>query len=223
MFQTTVLVVYGQIIMSTNDSTQTKILDAAEFLFAERGFAETSLRTITSRAKVNLASVNYHFGSKKSLIQAVFDRFLQDFTLQLSIRLNELEQEPASELKAEVLLGALIDPLLSLNKTRKNAVSIFMRLLGRAYAETQGHLRRYVTERYGHVLVRFTHLFQKGYPGLTNDQIFWRLHYMLGSLIFTLAGSDALRQISEADFNRSLEVKDVIQEMVPFLAAGMKA
>ncbi|WP_068994365.1 TetR/AcrR family transcriptional regulator [Kangiella sediminilitoris] len=209
--------------MSINDSTQTKILDAAEFLFAERGFAETSLRTITSRAKVNLASVNYHFGSKKSLIQAVFDRFLQDFTTNLSTRLTEMERQPASDLDAEGLLGALIDPLLALNRSRKNAVSIFMRLLGRAYAETQGHLRRYVTERYGHVLVRFTHLFQKAYPSLSNDQIFWRLHYMLGSLIFTLAGSDALRQISEVDFNRRLEVKDVIEEMVPFLAAGMKA
>jgi len=209
--------------MSNLDTTQTKILDAAELLFAERGFAETSLRTITSRAKVNLASVNYHFGSKKSLIQAVFDRFLQDFTSELNSRLNELEQSSASDLQVEVLLDALIEPLLSLNNARKNAVSIFMRLLGRAYAETQGHLRRYVTERYGHVLVRFTHLFQKGYPSLTNDQIFWRLHYMLGSLIFTLAGSDALRQISEADFNRRLEVEDVIKEMVPFLAAGMKA
>ena len=209
--------------MTSYDTTQTKILDAAEFLFAERGFAETSLRTITGRAKVNLASVNYHFGSKKSLIQAVFDRFLQDFTQQLSLRLQELEERPATELQAEALLAALIEPLLSLNTKRPNAVSIFMRLLGRAYAETQGHLRRYVTERYGHVLVRFTLLFQKGYPELTNDQIFWRLHYMLGSLIFTLAGSDALRQISEADFNRSIEVKDVIQEMVPFLAAGMKA
>lgn len=209
--------------MNNLDTTQTKILDAAELLFAERGFAETSLRTITSRAKVNLASVNYHFGSKKSLIQAVFDRFLQDFTSELNSRLNQLEQSSASDLQVEVLLDALIDPLLSLNDARNNAVSIFMRLLGRAYAETQGHLRRYVTERYGHVLVRFTHLFQKGYPSLTNDQIFWRLHYMLGSLIFTLAGSDALRQISEADFNRRLEVEDVIKEMVPFLAAGMKA
>ncbi|NVK22351.1 MAG: TetR/AcrR family transcriptional regulator [Kangiellaceae bacterium] len=209
--------------MTKTESTQHRILDAAEQLFAERGFAETSLRTITTRAKVNLASVNYHFGSKKSLIQAVFDRFLQDFTGELSVELLTLEQMKAEQIDAEKLLYALINPLLAMDKKRKNAISIFMRLLGRAYAETQGHLRRYVTEKYGHVLVRFTHLFQKGYPELTNDQIFWRLHYMLGSLIFTLAGSDALRQISEADFNRSLLVEDVIKEMIPFLAAGMKA
>lgn len=52
--------------------TVERILDAAEQLFAERGFAETSLRLITSKAGVNLAAVNYHFGSKKALIQAVF-------------------------------------------------------------------------------------------------------------------------------------------------------
>lgn len=52
--------------------TVTRILDTAEVLFAERGFAETSLRNITSKARVNLAAVNYHFGSKKALIQAVF-------------------------------------------------------------------------------------------------------------------------------------------------------
>lgn len=209
--------------MTKTESTKSRILDAAEQLFAERGFAETSLRTITTRARVNLASVNYHFGSKKSLIQAVFDRFLQDFTKELSLELMTLEQLEPVQLEAEKLLNALIKPLLSLNSRRENAISIFMRLLGRAYAETQGHLRRYVTDKYGHVLVRFTHLFQKGYPSLTIDQIFWRLHYMLGSMIFTLGGSEALRQISQADFNRDLGVEDVIKEMVPFLAAGMKA
>ncbi|MHC9510011.1 TetR/AcrR family transcriptional regulator [Kangiella sp. M94] len=209
--------------MTKTESTKSRILDAAEQLFAERGFAETSLRTITTRARVNLASVNYHFGSKKSLIQAVFDRFLQDFTKELSLELMTLEQLSPDQLEAEKLLNALIRPLLSLNTRRNNAISIFMRLLGRAYAETQGHLRRYVTDKYGHVLVRFTHLFQKGYPNLSIDQIFWRLHYMLGSMIFTLGGSDALRQISQADFNRDLGVEDVIKEMLPFLAAGMKA
>ncbi|MCW8856810.1 MAG: TetR/AcrR family transcriptional regulator, partial [Kangiella sp.] len=90
--------------MTKTESTKSRILDAAEQLFAERGFAETSLRTITTRAKVNLASVNYHFGSKKSLIQAVFDRFLQDFTKELSLELMTLEQLQPVQLEAEKLL-----------------------------------------------------------------------------------------------------------------------
>lgn len=209
--------------MTKNDTTKTKILDAAEQLFAERGFAETSLRTITARAKVNLASVNYHFGSKKSLIQDVFERFLSDYSQGLNEALNELESKQTSDVSTETLLRALVSPLLLLEKKRKTSISIFMRLLGRAYAETQGHLRRYVTDKYGFVLVRFTLLFQKAYPNLSNDQIFWRLHYTLGSLIFTLAGSDALREIAAADFDREMAIEEVIDEMIPFLAAGMKA
>lgn len=45
--------------------TVERILDAAEQLFAERGFAETSLRLITSKAGVNLAAVNYHSVRRK--------------------------------------------------------------------------------------------------------------------------------------------------------------
>lgn len=208
--------------MNKNDTTKSKILDAAEQLFAERGFAETSLRTITARAKVNLASVNYHFGSKKSLIQEVFDRFLIDYTDSLSSKIDQLELQQSS-ITTETLLRALVSPLLNLENKRAKSISIFMRLLGRAYAETQGHLRRHVTEKYGFVLVRFTLLFQKAYPNLSNDQIFWRLHYTLGSLIFTLAGSNALREIAKVDFDRKMAIEDVIDEMIPFLAAGMKA
>lgn len=51
--------------MALRSSTKEKILDVAEGLFAEYGFNDTSLRTITSKAGVNLASVNYHFGDKK--------------------------------------------------------------------------------------------------------------------------------------------------------------
>ena len=54
--------------------TKERILDAAERLFADEGFAATSLRQITAEAGVNLAAVNYHFGSKESLLTAVFER-----------------------------------------------------------------------------------------------------------------------------------------------------
>ena len=77
--------------------TVERILDAAEALFAEKGFAETSLRTITSKAGVNLAAVNYHFGSKKALIQAVFARFLEPFCKKLTQSLNEFEVSQAGQ------------------------------------------------------------------------------------------------------------------------------
>ena len=56
--------------------TKTKILNAAEDLFAARGPNAVSLRQVISRAKVNLAAIHYHFGSKESLLQAVLSRRL---------------------------------------------------------------------------------------------------------------------------------------------------
>ena len=77
--------------------TVERILDAAEQLFAEKGFAETSLRLITSKAGVNLAAVNYHFGSKKALIQAVFSRFLGPFCASLDRELERRQTKPENK------------------------------------------------------------------------------------------------------------------------------
>ena len=56
--------------------TRERILDAAERLFMAHGYEGTSMRQITGEAAVNLAAVNYHFGSKESLMQEVFRRRL---------------------------------------------------------------------------------------------------------------------------------------------------
>ena len=93
--------------------TVERILDAAEQLFAEKGFAETSLRLITSKAGVNLAAVNYHFGSKKSLIQAVFTRFLNPFVTSLEQELDRQQQAGITDPSLEELLEMLVRLVLA--------------------------------------------------------------------------------------------------------------
>ncbi|MCO7225386.1 TetR/AcrR family transcriptional regulator [Pleionea sp. CnH1-48] len=208
--------------MSNRQSTKDKILDAAEGLFAERGFAETSLRTITTRADVNLASVNYHFGSKKSLIQAVFDRFLRRFSDDLQVEMARLEQQ-VEKVTIDQVLHTVVKPLLAIEGMRPDGSSVFMKLLGRAYAETQGHLRRFMMENYAPVLSRFTRLLHKAYPELEPKEMFWRLHFMLGTVIFTLAGSDALRDIAASDFGETVNLSQTMERLLPFLGAGLRA
>ena len=205
--------------MSASGSTKNKILDAAEELFAEHGFAETSLRVITARAEVNLASVNYHFGSKKTLIEAVFDRFMEGFTNELMTEMAKLDNQD-NNLEVNDVLATLINPLIKIDRIRPNGSSVFMKLLGRAYAETQGHIRRFAMERYSHVLVRFTRLLHKASPEMAPSEMFWRLHFMLGAFIFTLAGHEALQEISESDFNESVTIEQIIARLIPFLSAG---
>ena len=202
--------------------TVERILDAAEQLFAEKGFAETSLRLITSKAGVNLAAVNYHFGSKKALIQAVFSRFLGPFCVSLERELDRRQGKP-DKVSLEELLEMLVEQALAVKPRSGNDLSIFMRLLGLAFSQSQGHLRKYLEEVYGKVFRRYMLLLNEVAPKLPPLEIFWRVHFMLGAAAFSMSGIKALRAIAENDFGVDTSIEQVMRLMVPFLAAGMRA
>ncbi|MFM4929592.1 TetR/AcrR family transcriptional regulator [Aeromonas dhakensis] len=201
--------------------TKNRILDAAEVLFAERGFADTSLRLITSEADVNLASVNYHFGSKKELIQAVLDRYLSLFMPELDAHLHTLMAQ--EQLTLLQVFESFVDPLMKLVAVRTNGPAIFMQLLGRGYIDSQGHLRRFITAHYGPILQRITQAISKANPELSPADLFWRLHFTLGTVVFTMASADALRDIAQADFGQQLDVEGLVRNVIPYLASGVGA
>ena len=200
--------------------TKTRILDAAESLFAEHGFSDTSLRLITTRASVNLASVNYHFGSKKELIQAVIARHLELFMPLLNEKLTALCAQAEQPSLLDVF-NSFVDPLLALEKQSKNGTVIFMQLLGRSYTDEQGHLRWYTTTHYGEVLANITKAILKANPTLSSQELFWRLHFTLGTAVFTMSSSGALMDIAKADFNQDIDVEGLIRKVIPYLASGM--
>lgn len=204
-------------------STKTQILDVAEQLFAEHGFADTSLRAITSAAGVNLASVNYHFGSKKLLIQAVLERYLEVLMPAVTQQLDLLENETAAPDVRQVF-NRLVDPLLKLNHVRIGGTAIFVQLLGRGYTESQGHLRKYITHHHGNVLTRFVDTLHRAAPELLPaSEMFWRLHFVIGTFVFTMASSQALSDISEADYQQVVQIEDIIERLIPYIAAGVAA
>jgi AcrR family transcriptional regulator len=209
--------------MAQSDTVE-RILDAAEQLFAEKGFAETSLRLITSKAGVNLAAVNYHFGSKKALIQAVFVRFLNPFVSSLDQELERYQQQGGNaQLTLEQLLEMLVRQALTVKPRSGNDLAIFMRLLGLAFSQSQGHLRKYLAEVYGKVFQRYMQQVYAAAPQLPPTELFWRVHFMLGSAAFTMSSMRALRAIAEAEFDVQTGIDQVLKLMVPFLAAGMRA
>jgi len=117
----------------------------------------------------------------------------------------------------------MVNPLIALDKLRENGSSVFMHLIGRAYSETQGHIRRFTTEKYGYILDKFYQLIYAALPNHSPHEVFLRLHFTMGAVIFTFAGNKALSEISFADFNQKLNVQDITQKLIPFLAAGLEA
>ncbi|WP_148863218.1 TetR/AcrR family transcriptional regulator [Marinobacter fonticola] len=209
--------------MAQSDTVD-RILDAAEELFAERGFSETSLRMITSKANVNLAAVNYHFGSKNALIQAVFGRFLTPFSATLEKAFDELERKCDERPPTlHQTLWALTESAVRMPHRNENGISIFMRLLGLAYTQSQGHLRKFLEQEYSEPFGRFMRLLKEATPQLSAVDRYWRIQFMLGATAFTMSSSDALREILENKLGIDTTVQEIAARLVPFLAAGLQA
>ncbi|WP_417683068.1 TetR/AcrR family transcriptional regulator [Pseudidiomarina aquimaris] len=207
--------------MAKRITTQEKILNAAEALFAEQGFEQTSLRQITTEADVNLASVNYHFGSKKALIQAVMARYLEVFMPKLAEQLVQLAER--GNFTTRDVFDCFREPLSELQQVRKHGPTLFLSLLGFAYAEIQGHLRRYTMDHFGDVMALLLDTLHQANPQLSPVDMFWRLHFVLGATVFAQVSGPALREIAAADFGEAVAADQVIDRLIPFLAGGVDA
>ena len=210
--------------MSTqDDTTRTRILQAAEALFAESGFARTSLRAITARAEVNLAAVNYHFGSKEALIQEIFRRRLEPINAERLERLGRL-QAAAQAPGVEQLLEAYLAPTLKSEAEASPGEVRFMRLLGRTELGASKPLRGFVHSLYADVLDRFAMALSRALPQIPRRELYWRLHFASGSVAYSLAAADTLSLFSECPGDAFRDPgRDLLRRLIPFLAAGLRA
>jgi AcrR family transcriptional regulator len=204
--------------------TTTRILDAAEALFMEHGFEATSLRAITTAAAVNLAAVNYHFGSKEELFQAVLTRRLDPMNQERVDLLTRLEEEAAPDpLPCDRILAAMFIPALKLARDPERGGNDFLRLLGRAYADPAPFIRKFLAEQYAVMIARFKAAFGRALPDLPKKELSWRLHFIMGALSYTLAGTDALRLIAELTPAETGNDELLLQRLAPFLLAGLQS
>jgi len=208
---------------ATSAGTKTRILDAAERLFVEHGFEATSLRSLTSAAGVNLAAVNYHFGSKEELFQAVLTRRLDPMNQERIELLGRIEREAGGRtLSCEKILFAMLIPALKLARDEKRGGKNFLRLLGRAYADPAPFIRHFLSDQYAGMIGRYKEAFLKALPHLSRQELTWRLHFVMGALSYTLAGTDALKLFAEATSTTNND-ELLLQRLAPFLVAGLKA
>ena len=205
-------------------ATKARILDAAETLFMEHGFEATSLRLITAAAGVNLAAVNYHFGSKEELFEAVLTRRLDPMNQARVALLERYESEAApAPVPCERILAALFIPALALARDPPRGGSNFLRLLGRAYADPAPFIRQFLSQQYAAMIARFKDAFARALPQLPRKELSWRLHFIMGALSYTLAGTDALKIIAELNPVETGNDEILLRRLAPFLLAGLTA
>jgi len=205
-------------------ATKARILDAAETLFMEHGFEATSLRLFTAAAGVNLAAVNYHFGSKEELFQAVLTRRLDPMNQARLALLDRYQAQDASTpIACERILAALFIPALTLARDPARGGTNFLRLLGRAYADPAPFIRKFLAAQYAVMIARFKAAFARALPDLPKKELSWRLHFIMGALSYTLAGTDALRLIAELAPSETANDELLLNRLAPFLLAGLQS
>ncbi|HEY5674648.1 MAG TPA: TetR family transcriptional regulator [Malonomonas sp.] len=209
--------------MSAPD-TKTCILNAAEKLFAQNGFHNTSLRGITSLAKVNLAAVNYHFGSKDALLQAVIERRL--------LPLNRLRQEKLAAVLTQAttsgappatkqLLRAFIEPTLAFRHSGPGAED-FIAMIGRALSEPDQTVRNCFLQL---VMPLFQQLFkgmQQALPQLPSQVLLTRLQFTLGAMSQVMCNS-ARPALQLPGLGEPLTDDQLADELIGFVCAGLEA
>lgn len=208
--------------MSRPDTKQ-RILDSAEHLFARDGYHATSLRSITAVATVNLAAVNYHFGSKEALLEAVIVRRLKPLN---EIRLGQLEALLQKANQAEEvptcrdILRTFVEPTLHLRQQGSDAED-FVALIGRILAEPRGVAMSIFMHHMEPLMVRLFQALALSLPEVSHQTLFWRLHFVIGSLSHIMRCHERHSIVPE-DISTDMHVDDLVELFLDFAAAGME-
>jgi AcrR family transcriptional regulator len=197
--------------MIARPDTKTRILDAAEKLFGDKGFDATSLRDITTEADVNLAAVNYHFQSKESLIEAVILRAASPVNDRRIAMLEAAGPKATIEQIVEAFVGPVLEQDFEPMAPLMARVLASPEVMQRVFKHHMETLSRRFSEAIGVAL-----------PDLSPAERIWRLHFTAGSMAHTITRAPIMRDM----FGGVLDLKDrklLTARLVKFAAAGFRS
>ncbi|TJZ66119.1 TetR/AcrR family transcriptional regulator [Chitiniphilus eburneus] len=202
--------------------TSTRILDAAEVLFVEHGFDATSMRMITQSAGVNIAAVNYYFGSKDGLFKAVFERRAEPFARLTLQRLGELESRDTIPTAREIT-EAFVAGSAELGRDTSLGGLLFVRLMGRTFVEPHPILKESMPRRYGEVTRRYIAAYRRALPHLSEQEVHWRFHFLTSAMFNAFAGNNVLRLFMDQPLVNARDPILIARMLLPFIEAGLNA
>ncbi|MDY6783989.1 MAG: TetR/AcrR family transcriptional regulator [Cyanobacteriota bacterium] len=206
-------------VSSQTTDTKEQILNAAEWLFAEQGFAGTSLRGVIREAGVNLAAVHYHFGSKEELFRAVVSRIAKPVVAAQLQRLAHCQvcNEPPS---VEAILEALLTPPLQIILSCEEHGMSRARLIGRCRTEPEP-IQAIAKQEFQAMEQSFLDALQRSLADRSRTELSWKLDVAIAALI--RVATEAGKSEALLEDNSPEEIQLTVSRLVQFLAAGMRA
>ena len=204
-----------------SDHTRSAILAAAERLYADRGFGDVTLRDIVAEANVNLAAVNYHFGSKDELIAELFVTRSIATNRERLRELKAAEEAGGGHAPIEVILRALVGPTLRGCLGPENQRSTAARFMIRASIESVPPIRRIKNREIDH-LRKFAGAMRRALPDRNDVDIYWGLNFALAMAHHTIRESERLSKLSDGQCDLD-DVEDVVARVVSLATMALTA
>ena len=202
-------------------ATKAQVLAAAERLFALQGFQNVSVRDITAEAGVNLASVNYHFGSKDALLFEIFRRRTSELNRERARMLHEATARHDGKPPVREILRAYFEPAMRWSAPDTGR-GVSIQFIIRARSEGTEQIREVLRTDVSH-LKRFSDALMAARPDLPPEEVYWRLHFCLGMLHNNrFAEFDRLHALSEGR-TREGDMEALLNRMLDFAEAGFLA
>lgn len=201
-----------------SSETRELLLAAAERLFAERGFAATSVRMIAAEAGVNWSLVGYYFRGKDGLLAEVYRRHC---TVLNEERLRLLAEARRRGLTLESVIEAFVRPALAQMEGGDHR-SRYSRLRATLAAEDAPLLAQLVTDNFDQSSRTFVAALRKCLPDLPADVVLWRFHFMLGTIYYSASTPQRIKAFSKGRCDPG-DVHATVQQLVPFLAAAFRS
>ena len=211
--------------MKRADRTRLAILDAAEHLFSIYGPDATSMRQITGLAQVNLSAVNYHFGSKENLIEEVFQRRLNALNAERLQLLEQYQQQNLhTPLKASQIVHAFFAPLIRHAFTVDSQRQHKQPLIEHNSGDPNSFIRTLCTDKRTGIFNVFRQALLAALPGVPEEEMVWRFHFMLGASFYALQGTSSLREALLLPPNEKPETMEMLEaRLMSFLLGGLRA
>jgi len=203
------------------DTTRLSILNAAERCFGESGFDGVSLRTITEVAGVDLALVNYHFGSKENLLHEVIARRAR-VVHEERVRALELARQKAGTQSPsiEAIVTAFLEPLLH----RLAGGDVGWRYYGNLISQLDV-LPKFVplaSDVLDPTALHFINALRLTLPEAPPQSIYWGYMFLLGSMVQVISATGRIERLSDG-LCRSDDIDGALRELVPFVSGGLRA
>ena len=203
--------------------TPERILDAAEKLFAEHGIGSVSIRSIVKEADVNVALVNYHFGSKDELVCAVIRRRITEINERRFELLRQCKEKYGNKaIPLKELLHAFLSPGVELGQDKESGGQHFFRVIARAHAETAPHIQRVLFEQLNKVIDVFLEELEKALPKVNETERGMRLAFTVGAM-FQAVLLPLKSGFIERFFNDEYSDEKMFEMLMSFCQGGFNA